>query len=96
MADQPTDDLILYEVTDGIARIVINAADQGNSLTADMRDRITGHLEWASADLAVRAVVLTGTGSRHFSREPTWAARRSRRPRCPKVHRSAPSATRPA
>jgi len=66
MADQPTDDLILYEVTDGIARIVINAADQGNSLTADMRDRITGHMEWASADLAVRAVVLTGTGSRHF------------------------------
>ena len=66
MADQPTDDLILYEVTDGIARIVINAADQGNSLTADMRDRITGHMEWASADLAVRAVVLSGTGSRHF------------------------------
>ena len=66
MTDTTTDDLIRYEVSNGIARITIDAPDQGNSLTAHMRDSITEHMEWASADLGVRVVVLTGAGDRHF------------------------------
>lgn len=66
MNDTPTDDLVRYEVDGGVARLTINAPDQGNSLTADMRDRLTEHLEWASADHAVRVVVLGATGERHF------------------------------
>lgn len=60
------DDLIRYEVAGGIARITIDAVDRGNSLDASMRDRLTERFEWASADLAVRAVVLRGAGDRHF------------------------------
>ena len=66
MSDTSTDDLVTYDVTEGIARITIAAADQGNSLNAAMRDRLTELFDWASADLAVRVVVLRGAGERHF------------------------------
>ncbi len=66
MSDTPTDDLVTYEVADGIARITINDPDQGNSLNAAMRDQLTEWFEWASADLAVRVIVLRGAGARHF------------------------------
>lgn len=66
-SDEPTiEELVTYEVESGIARITINAPGQGNSLTATMRDRITERMEWASADLAVRCVVLGAAGERHF------------------------------
>ena len=65
--NQPTiEELVTYEVSEGIARITINAPDQGNSLNAAMRDRITDRMEWASADLGVRCVVLGAAGERHF------------------------------
>jgi 2-(1,2-epoxy-1,2-dihydrophenyl)acetyl-CoA isomerase len=57
---------VTYSVDAGIARITIDSADTGNSLTAAMRDQLTEWFEWAAADLAVRAVVLTGAGDRHF------------------------------
>jgi 2-(1,2-epoxy-1,2-dihydrophenyl)acetyl-CoA isomerase len=60
------DEAIRYAVSGGVATITIDAADTGNSLTASMRDALTDHLEWASADHRVRAVVLTGAGERHF------------------------------
>ena len=66
MSDAPTNDAVRYEVAGGIATITIDAADQGNSLTADMRDGITEMVEWASADHGVRAIVLTAAGERHF------------------------------
>ena len=66
MSDAPTNDAVRYEVTDGIATITIDAPDQGNSLTADMRDGITEMVEWASADHGVRVIVLTAAGERHF------------------------------
>ncbi len=62
-----TDEIpIRYEVSDGVARLTIDAADSGNSLTAAMRDELADRLDWASADLAVRVVVITGAGERHF------------------------------
>ena len=83
MTDTTTDDLIRYEVSDGIARITIDAPDQGNSLTAHMRDSITEHMEWASADLGVRVVVLTGAGDRHFCTGANLGA-------APEAHPAAP------
>lgn len=67
MTDEPTvEELIRYEVRDGIARITINAPDRGNALRSDMRDHLADRFSLASEDLAVRAVVLRGEGNRHF------------------------------
>ena len=49
-----------------MAWITLNRPDAGNAITAAMRDQIIGWLEEASADLAVRAVVLTGAGEKGF------------------------------
>jgi 2-(1,2-epoxy-1,2-dihydrophenyl)acetyl-CoA isomerase len=61
-AEQP----ILHQVADGVARLTINAPGAGNSLTAAMRDHLVELLDDASASVAVRVVVLTGAGDRHF------------------------------
>jgi 2-(1,2-epoxy-1,2-dihydrophenyl)acetyl-CoA isomerase len=66
MGETPIDDRIRYDLSEGVATLTIDAADQGNSLNPVMRDRLTEWFEWASADLAVRSVVLTGAGERHF------------------------------
>ena len=52
-----------WSVEDGIGRITLNRPEAKNALTGDLRDRVTALLEDASADLNVRVVVLTGTGS---------------------------------
>ncbi|UDY35416.1 enoyl-CoA hydratase/isomerase family protein [Dermatobacter hominis] len=62
----PIADGLGYDVADGVATITIDAADSGNSLTSSMRDGLTDLFEWSSADHAVRAIVLTGAGERHF------------------------------
>ncbi len=64
--DRALDEQVTYVVADGIARITINAPDQGNSLSMPMRDRVADLFIESSADLGVRAVVLTGAGARHF------------------------------
>ena len=52
--------------TDGVASITLNRPEAGNAITAAMRDQIVVWLEEASADLVVRAVVLTGAGEKGF------------------------------
>jgi 2-(1,2-epoxy-1,2-dihydrophenyl)acetyl-CoA isomerase len=52
-----------WSVEDGIGRITLDRPDAKNALTAELRDRLTGLFEDASADLNVRVVVLTGAGS---------------------------------
>jgi 2-(1,2-epoxy-1,2-dihydrophenyl)acetyl-CoA isomerase len=64
--DLPVTDLIRTEVDGGVARITISRPDAGNSLTAEMRDHLTGTFDELSATLGVRAIVLTGAGGRHF------------------------------
>ena len=67
MADErDVDELIRYEVADGVARLTIDRPEGGNALTAAMRDRLADRFDEISGDLAVRAVVLRGTGERHF------------------------------
>jgi 2-(1,2-epoxy-1,2-dihydrophenyl)acetyl-CoA isomerase len=66
MSDAPVTDLIRTTVDGGVARITIDRPDAGNSLTAEMRDHLADTFDELSATLGVRAVVLTGTGERHF------------------------------
>ena len=49
-----------------MAWITLNRPEAGNAITAAMRDQLVAWLEEASADLAVRAVVLTGAGEKGF------------------------------
>lgn len=58
--------MIDLQLDDGIARVTIDAADRGNALTAEMRDRLTEVFTECSEDLRVRAVILRGAGDRHF------------------------------
>jgi 2-(1,2-epoxy-1,2-dihydrophenyl)acetyl-CoA isomerase len=64
MAD--TDGHVLRTVESGVARITLNRPEAGNAITAAMRDQVVEWLAEASADLAVRAVVLTGAGEKGF------------------------------
>ncbi|MSO88147.1 MAG: hypothetical protein EXQ71_11625 [Acidimicrobiia bacterium] len=64
--DVPVTELILTTIDDGIARVTINRAEAGNSLTAEMRDHLAETFDELSATLGVRAVVLTGAGEKHF------------------------------
>ncbi|HVM41431.1 MAG TPA: enoyl-CoA hydratase-related protein [Acidimicrobiia bacterium] len=68
MADEtvPVEEQVLYSVDGGVARITINSPETGNALTFDMRDRMRDLFDDASAELAVRVVVLTAAGGRHF------------------------------
>lgn len=64
--DTPIEELIRCRISEGIARVTINRPEAGNSLTAQMRDHLSATFEELSATLGVRAIVLTGSGERHF------------------------------
>jgi 2-(1,2-epoxy-1,2-dihydrophenyl)acetyl-CoA isomerase len=68
MADQAeaTEDPVLYGLEEGVVTITLNRPAAGNAITSAMRDQVIVWLEEASADLAVRAVVLTGAGEKGF------------------------------
>lgn len=61
-----TDGKLIYRLDNGVATITINDPDRGNALDSAMRDQLVEWFDWASSDLAVRVVVLTGAGERHF------------------------------
>lgn len=65
-ADVNTAADVLHRIDDGVAWVTLNRPEAGNAVTARMRDQIIGWLEDASANLAVRAVVLTGAGEKGF------------------------------
>jgi len=61
-ADPP----VLLRIEEGVAWITLDRPEAGNAITAAMREQIIRWLEEASADLAVRVVVLTGSGEKGF------------------------------
>jgi 2-(1,2-epoxy-1,2-dihydrophenyl)acetyl-CoA isomerase len=65
-ASVPTDEAVLRRVEDGVAWITLNRPEAGNAITLGMREQIIDWLEQASADLALRVVVLTGAGEKGF------------------------------
>lgn len=59
-------DELLTRMSDGVLTLTINRPDAANALTHDVQGAIIDALERANVDLAVRAIVLTGAGDRHF------------------------------
>ncbi|WP_404959503.1 enoyl-CoA hydratase/isomerase family protein [Streptomyces sp. 147326] len=57
-----TEDEVLHRVDNGVAWITLNRPEAMNAVTWDQRERVIALLADASADPAVRAVVLTATG----------------------------------
>jgi enoyl-CoA hydratase/carnithine racemase len=57
-----TDELVRYEVRDGVALLTLNRADRLNALVPAMRELWHDLLERAAADPQVRAIVVTGAG----------------------------------
>ena len=57
---------LLHHVERGVSWITLHRPESGNALTPDQRNAIIEHLDDASGDLAVRAVVLTASGEKAF------------------------------
>lgn len=58
----PLHSLVLHTTDNGVSWITLNRPEAMNAVTWEQRDRLIGLLAEASADPAVRAVVLTATG----------------------------------
>jgi 2-(1,2-epoxy-1,2-dihydrophenyl)acetyl-CoA isomerase len=58
----PLDSLVLHATDNGVSLITLNRPEAMNAITRDQRERVISLLFEASADPAVRAVVLTATG----------------------------------
>ncbi|MFF8613889.1 enoyl-CoA hydratase/isomerase family protein [Streptomyces sp. NPDC015350] len=58
----PLDPLVLHATDNGVLLITLNRPEAMNAITRDQRERVISLLSEASADPAVRAVVLTATG----------------------------------
>jgi 2-(1,2-epoxy-1,2-dihydrophenyl)acetyl-CoA isomerase len=69
---------VLYHVDNGVAWMVLNRPDAGNSLAPAQRNHLIELLTQVNSDLTVRAVVITATGTRHFC---TGADLRADRPK---------------
>lgn len=68
---------LLAERDGAVLRLTIDRPDAANAITSDVREAMIVALEDAGTDLAVRAVLLAATGSRHFC---TGADLRATRP----------------
>ncbi|RJF95975.1 2-(1,2-epoxy-1,2-dihydrophenyl)acetyl-CoA isomerase PaaG [Noviherbaspirillum saxi] len=53
---------ILFEISDGVARLTLNRPDKLNSFTAAMHLEVREALEAVKADTSVRVFILTGAG----------------------------------
>jgi enoyl-CoA hydratase len=56
------DELVLYDVSDGIATVTLNDPDKRNRLSAEMLGELVAAIRRARDDEEARAVVLTGAG----------------------------------
>ncbi len=61
------EDELLYQVHDGIGRIVFNRPTARNALTFAMYDRLAEICRDAGQDRGIRALVLTGAGDKAFA-----------------------------
>lgn len=63
-ADRPIDEQVRFEVTEaGVAWITLDRPDVANAISPGQRDRVIALLDEAARLLAIRAVVITATGS---------------------------------
>jgi len=64
--EDPVGDDLVRRIDNGICWITLNRPEAGNAMTQFMRDRIAEWVTDASADLFVRAVVISAAGDRAF------------------------------
>lgn len=57
-----TEDLVLYQLDDGVATLTLNRPDRLNGWTPDLQDRLFGLLDTMADDPEVRVVIITGAG----------------------------------
>lgn len=57
------EEIVLYEVSDGVARITLNRPERGNGLTRPLLERLSECVEQADLDAAARVILLSGAGS---------------------------------
>lgn len=62
MSAATTDDLVTYEVCDGVATLTLNRPDRNNAWGFDMEQAFFDHVDRADDDPDVRVVVITGAG----------------------------------
>ncbi len=60
-------EVVLLNVSDGIALVTLNRPDKLNALNYELIDRLMALLDMIEVDADVRAVILTGAGDRAFS-----------------------------
>lgn len=60
------DNELLRELADGVLTLTINRPDRGNALPWPVRERMQHEIEAAHRDPAVRCVLLSAAGDRHF------------------------------
>jgi enoyl-CoA hydratase len=60
-------DCVICEIDEGIATITLNRPEAANSLNGDMRRRLKTFVEEIAVNAAVRAVIVTGRGSKAFA-----------------------------
>ena len=58
---------LLYEVRDGVGRIILNRPQARNSLTFDMYERLAAICEAAASDRTLKVLILTGAGDKAFA-----------------------------
>jgi 2-(1,2-epoxy-1,2-dihydrophenyl)acetyl-CoA isomerase len=57
--ESPAGNDVIRHIEDGVAWVTLNRPEAGNAMTSAMRDQISEWMNDASADLAVRVVVIT-------------------------------------
>ncbi len=62
---------LLYVLRDGIGRITFNRPQARNALTFEMYERLAEVIRDAQKDSSVKALILTGAGSKPSPRERT-------------------------
>src|SRR5256885_16837196 len=58
---------LLYEVRDGIGRIIFNRPQARNALTFAMYERLAEICDAANADRSLKVLILTGAGDKAFA-----------------------------
>ena len=57
-----SDDVVLYDIAEGVATLTLNRPDRMNAWTPEMEERYFDLLERADDDPSVRVIVVTGAG----------------------------------
>lgn len=67
MADQPSGDSVLFEVTDGVAWVTINRPEARNAINQAVSEGLAEAWDRVEADSDIDVAVLTGAGEAAFS-----------------------------